>query len=111
MVGGVAQDFLGEYMAGGTLIVLGLTLKDDENYKARYVGTGMHGGVLYIRGTVSNVGKEVKVTDADENDLKTIAASVKEFCSYFGTDYAQIMSKKFYKIAPASHRPYGRIYA
>jgi len=111
VVGGIAQDFLGEYMAGGTLLVLGLSLKDGETYKARYVGTGMHGGVLYIRGEVTNVGKEVKVTAADQTDLAAIECLVKEYCNHFNADLEQIMSKPFYKIAPASHRPYSRVYA
>jgi len=50
VIGGFAQDFLGEYMAGGVLVVLGLTLDGDAVHNARFVGTGMHGGKLYIRG-------------------------------------------------------------
>jgi glutamate synthase domain-containing protein 3 len=111
VVGGIAQDFLGEYMAGGTLLVLGLSLKEDEVHKSRYVGTGMHGGVLYIRGEVNNLGKEVKVTETDEHDLTIIEGLVKEFSNCFDKDYDQIMSKKFVKIIPHSHRPYGRVYA
>ena len=93
VVGGVAQDFLGEYMAGGTLLVLGLSLKDGETHKSRYVATGMHGGVLYIRGEVTNVSKEVKVTEADKTDMATIEPLVKEYCSYFDADYDKIMNK------------------
>jgi len=50
VVGGTAQDFLGEYMAGGIVIVLGLNLQEGEPHLARYIGTGMHGGVIYLRG-------------------------------------------------------------
>lgn len=111
VVGDVAQDFLGEYMAGGTMLVLGLSLKEGEVHKSRYVGTGMHGGVLYVRGEVKDLGKEVKAIDTDEADLTIIKALVKEFCSYFNKDYDNIMDKKFVKIIPHSHRPYGRVYA
>jgi glutamate synthase domain-containing protein 3 len=34
VVGGTAQDFLGEYMAGGVLVVLGLTLSDSLEHNA-----------------------------------------------------------------------------
>ncbi len=111
VVGGNAQDFLGEYMAGGTLVVLGLNLKDGQTHPARHVGTGMHGGVLYIRGEVTHIGKEVKVTAADQSDLKIIEDVVKEYCTHFNTNYDKIMTRQFYKISPASHRPYSRIYA
>jgi len=111
VVGGTAEDFLGEYMAGGILLVLGLTLKDGENHKARFVGTGMHAGVIYIRGEVSNIGKEVKIVDTDKNDLKTIRNLVKEYCCFFNADEKKILAGKFMKLLPYSHRPYGRLYA
>ncbi|MCW4006210.1 MAG: hypothetical protein NWF04_06405 [Candidatus Bathyarchaeota archaeon] len=111
VVGGTAQDFLGEYMAGGILVVMGLNLKDDEPHGAKFVGTGMHGGVIYVRGEVTHLGKEVKVTDINETDKTTIETLVKEYCNHFKTDYNTIMSKPFKKIIPYSSRPYGRIYA
>ncbi len=49
VVGGTAQDFLGEYMAGGVLVILGLTLDKGERHHANFIGTGMHGGVIYLR--------------------------------------------------------------
>lgn len=111
VVGGTAQDFLGEYMAGGVLVVLGLNLKDGERHRAKFVGTGMHGGVIYIRDIITNLGKEVKVMDVDENDMHLIRRLVKEFCDYFSFDFDEIISKKFTKIMPVSNRPYGRLYA
>jgi hypothetical protein len=50
MVGETADDYLGEYMAGGVAVVLNLA---DSNKPARnYIGTGMVGGRIYIRGSV-----------------------------------------------------------
>lgn len=111
VVGGTAQDFLGEYMAGGVLLVLGLTLKAGEHHRARFVGTGMHAGIMYVRGEITNLGKEVKAMEVNKTDLKTIDQLVKEYCGYFNADYNKIMADKFIKIVPYSHRPYGRIYA
>ena len=111
VVGGTAEDFLGEYMAGGVLVVLGLTLKKGEEHKARFVGTGMHAGIIYVRGEITNLGKEVKVMDVNKADLDQIRSLVKEYCGYFNADSEAIMSGKFVKIVPYSHRPYGRIYA
>ncbi len=111
VVGGTAEDFLGEYMAGGVLLILGLTLKPGEPHKARFVGTGMHAGTIYIRGNISHLGKEVKLMEADKNDLEIISELVKEYCSYFNADYDAIIKGKFVKLVPYSHRPYGRVYA
>ncbi len=111
VVGGTAQDFLGEYMAGGILVVLGLTLKAGERHRARFVGTGMHGGIMYVRGDVTDLGKEVKVMDVNKRDLALIQSLVTEFCGYFNTSFDEIMQGRFSKIVPFSNRPYGRVYA
>ena len=50
VIGGKAGDFLGEYMAGGVVIILGLTLASGESHFCNHVGTGMHGGVIFLRG-------------------------------------------------------------
>ncbi|MEM2110928.1 MAG: hypothetical protein QXX08_03510 [Candidatus Bathyarchaeia archaeon] len=111
VIGGTAQDFLGEYMAGGVLMVLGLNLRKGEPHRARFVGTGMHGGIMYIRGEVTHMGKEVAVKDVDEDDMNLIENLTKEFCGYFNFDLNEIMDEKFIKIVPVSHRPYGTLYA
>lgn len=109
VVGGGAKDFLGEYMAGGILIVLNLNRKD--GYTPRFVGTGMHGGTIYIRGEAKNLGKDVKKESLTEEDRKILKKLVGEFCSYFPFNDEKILDHKFSKIVPVSHRPYGRIYA
>ncbi|MDR2860266.1 MAG: hypothetical protein LBV66_00340, partial [Elusimicrobiota bacterium] len=48
VIGGKAGDFLGEYMAGGTIILLGLGLNKGEDLTGKYCGTGMHGGKIYL---------------------------------------------------------------
>ena len=111
VAGGTAQDFLGEYMAGGVLVVLGLNLKSGERHKARFVGTGMHGGTIYISGDVTHLGKEVKIMDVNNNDLTLLKSLVREYCGYFNLKVETVMERKYSKIIPVSHRPYGRIYA
>jgi glutamate synthase domain-containing protein 3 len=110
VIGGTAQDFLGEYMAGGVLIVLGLNMKD-KVHNARFVGTGMHGGTMYIRGKVRHLGEEVAVTELNENDKQILGSLIDEFCSYYGYNPEKILEKKFNKIYPVSSRPYGNLYA
>jgi glutamate synthase domain-containing protein 3 len=110
VIGGTAQDFLGEYMAGGILIVLGLTLKNGESHKARFVGTGMHGGVIYVRGQVAHVGKEVKIMELEESDMALLRPVIEEFCNFFGFDINEILAEEFKKLVPVSTRPYGKLY-
>jgi len=113
VIGGTAQDFLGEYMAGGILILLGLNLKEGEQHTANFIGTGMHGGVLYMRGDVQEfqLGKEVGVAELDENDRLILKELVGEFAHHFGYDTEEILRHRFTKLFPLYLRPYGRLYA
>jgi glutamate synthase domain-containing protein 3 len=111
VVGGTAQDFLGEYIAGGILVVLGLTLNDAEGYRAKFVGTGMHGGTIYVRGRVAHIGKEVKIMELEKNDIALLKPIIEEFCGYFNFDANEILAGEFKKMIPHSTRPYGRVYA
>jgi len=113
VIGGTAQDFLGEYMAGGILILLGLSLKQGERHKANFIGTGMHGGVIYLSGTVDDfqLGKEVGVAELEEEDRQILKQFVGEFAAHFGYDADEILERKFTKLFPLWLRPYGRLYA
>ncbi len=113
VIGGTAQDFLGEYMAGGILIVLGLNLKEGEHHKANFIGTGMHGGVIYLKGSVDDfqLGKEVGIAELEENDRQILQKFVGEFAAHFGYDAKRILKHNFTKLFPLWLRPYGRLYA
>jgi glutamate synthase domain-containing protein 3 len=113
VIGDTAQDFLGEYMAGGILILLGLNLKRGENHRANYIGTGMHAGVIYLRGSVNDyqLGKEIGVSELDETDFLNLQKYVDEFAAHFGYDAQQILKHKFMKLFPLYLRPYGKLYA
>jgi glutamate synthase domain-containing protein 3 len=112
VVGGSAQDFLGEYMAGGRVVLLGLNLRDGK-HKSHYIGTGMHGGIIYLRGTVEDyqLGKEVGVVEMEQEDWKFLEDVVGEFCEHFKFDKDEILAGKFMKLIPVSKRPYGKVYA
>src|SRR3990170_2648888 len=111
VIGGIAQDFLAEYMAGGVVVVLGLNLREGERCSARFVGTGMHGGVLYTRGDIMGLGEGTKTMKAGKRDLRVIEGLVREFCGYFGFDFEKVMGMRFQKILPLSKRPYEKLYS
>ena len=113
VIGGTAQHFLGEYMAGGVLVVLGLTLRPGEHHIANFVGTGMHGGVMYIRGELADyqLGQEIGFVPLEDSDHTLLAELVNEFGGHFGSDSDAVFSQPFTKLIPLSSRPYGRLYA
>jgi glutamate synthase domain-containing protein 3 len=113
VIGGDAQDFLGEYMAGGLVIVLGMGVKGRPRHRANHIGTGMHGGNIFLRGDVEDyqLGKEARMEPAAEEDLKLIKPYVEEYVDYFGGDAEEIVHSGFSKLSPRSHRPFGGLYA
>ncbi len=113
VIGGTAQDFMGEYMAGGILVVLGLVKGGPVKTRARYVGTGMHGGRIFLRGTVEShqLGKEVGVAALDTEDMQTLEDAVRLYTAHFGGSVEELLDGEFVKLFPLYLRPYGRLYA
>jgi glutamate synthase domain-containing protein 3 len=111
VVGQTAGDFLAEYMAGGVILILGLELKEGERSPAKFVATGMHGGVIYERGDILTPEPGTKTLPAGKRDMKVIEALVKQYAAHFGADPKQILGAKFKKILPLSKRPYEKLYS
>ncbi|HBG47683.1 MAG TPA: hypothetical protein DDW94_11960 [Deltaproteobacteria bacterium] len=111
IVGGTAGDFFGEYMAGGLLVLLGLG--NDGPIVGDYLGTGMHGGTIFIRGEVEKefCGAEVGIMEPDEDDIKVLKEALADYCADLGLKLEDIMKKGFKKLIPVSARPYGNLYA
>ncbi|MHB8928563.1 MAG: GltB/FmdC/FwdC-like GXGXG domain-containing protein [Bacillota bacterium] len=110
VIGGGAQDFFGEYMAGGRVVLLGL---NGEKLGANFIGTGMHGGVIFIRGRVDpdQLGKEVGLAEPDESDRAFLAEVVQAYGRHFRRDPGRVLEDGFVKLYPRFLRPYGRLYA
>jgi glutamate synthase domain-containing protein 3 len=117
VIGGNMQDFFGEYMAGGRIIVLNKFFEDNPPVRQSYfIGTGMHGGAIFIRGDVdlNQIGAEVGVEDPTDSEWKAIEKYVHNFCRVFDLEAkkAKLLKRhKFTKLFAKSSRPYGRLYA
>lgn len=111
VAGGRAGDFFGEYMAGGVMVLLGLNAEEGP-LVGNYVGTGMHGGVIFLRGQVSErqLGEEVRVFPLEEEDRCQLESLLAEFAAETGADISPVSIDEFAKLMPFSHRPYGNMY-
>lgn len=111
VAGGRAGDFFGEYMAGGIMVLLG-SGEGDSPLVGHYVGTGMHGGVIYIKGKVrdSQLGREVRLFPLEEEDRVLLEGLLEEFSQSTGTSARPVDPAEFIKLMPFSHRPYGNMY-
>lgn len=111
VVGGKAGSFLGEYQAGGTIVVLGLEDEDGAPV-GNFCGVGMHGGKIFMRTKVLPVDLSDRLVarQAEEADLQEIRPVLEEFCVLFSEDIDHILSGTFYIITPNSRNPYKQLY-
>ena len=110
VVGGSARAFLGEYMAGGLIIVLGLD--GGPAVEERGIGSGIHGGEILVRGEVPPhlLGVGAKEMKAGEPEKERMAPVLGEFAAHFGMDPGALLSEDYVRIAPSSSRPFANKY-
>ena len=111
VIGGVAGSFLGEYQAGGLILVLGL-YEDRIEDNCNFCATGMHGGKIFLRteNLPHNLPRQVTAREATLEDLKEIEPFVEEFAAEFECDKDKILDHKYYVLSPNSQNPYKQLY-
>ncbi len=111
VIGGRAGSFLGEYQAGGIIIVLGLNI-DGKPIVGNFPCTGMHGGKMFLRSSAEGIEfpPQVSVKEATNDDIEEIRPIIEDFCATFGFDSGKILSDKFTVISPDSKNPYKQMY-
>ncbi len=119
VIGGKAGSFLGEYQAGGIIIVLDL---QQENEGSRYeakrkiVGnfpcTGMHGGKMLLRSACKDIAfpKNVHSHTPSTEEMKEFLPYIQTFCKYFGYEENELLSSPFTLVEPDSKNPYKQMY-
>lgn len=112
VIGGTAKDYCGEYMAGGRVVVLNRF--DDNEPVGNDIGTGIHGGVIYIRGKVENrrLGVGAILAEMDAEDSIFLQQVLDNFRAAFPyVELSHIHIKDFVKITKKGHRPFASLYA
>ncbi|NLK87438.1 MAG: glutamate synthase [Clostridiaceae bacterium] len=110
VVGGSCGSFLGEYQAGGMIIVLGLD--KERPVVGNFCGTGMHGGRIYLRGDIEGLKlpKQVSCKKAGSDEMEVIEKYLVEFSQLFDVPYEKIADKEFHVLTPDTHNPYKQLY-
>jgi glutamate synthase domain-containing protein 3 len=114
VVGGKAGAFLGEYMAGGAIIILGLNRQNnDDSIVGKYCGTGIHGGVIYLNQTnlynKNLFGKEVLQSNINEADVTFLKQHIDSYKKIFNIKL-DIKLDFFRKYIAIGKNPYSNMY-
>ncbi len=111
IIGGTTKDYCGEYMAGGRIVVLNM-----GNRKASpvgySVGTGIHGGAIFVRGDVKQyqLGTGAIFAEFDEADEKFLREVFEEYSGNFDVDTSGMVPGDFVKITRKGRRPFAKLY-
>jgi len=112
VIGGTAGSFLGEYQAGGIIVMLGLN-GDGMPIINNFCATGMHGGRIYLRcgklpHKIPSQVRAEKINGESDMQLKGI---VEDYCRYFdGMNAGELLNANFFLITPNEENPYQRMY-
>jgi len=110
VVGGKTGSFLGEYLAGGLIIVLGLGIENVPS--GEFIGTGMHGGEIWIRSKKEpkNLPAQVLIQKITTDGCEEIMPYINEYAEKFKISAEEIMKGDFYKLTPNAKSPYKQLY-
>ena len=111
VIGGRSGSFLGEYQAGGVIVILNLDTPD-RKCVGFFPCTGMHGGKVYLRSECSDVvfPKQVKARKATKKDMDELKKLLSEYIGIFNLDENEVLSSCFTVITPDSENPYRQMY-
>ena len=111
VVGGKTGSFLGEYQAGGVIVVLGLS-EEARRIVGNIPCTGMHGGKKILRSDCRDITfpNQVTARPATPEDMEEIRTYVSEYCALFGEKEEDILRSPFTVVTPDSKNPYRQLY-
>ena len=111
VIGGKAGSFLGEYQAGGVIIVLDLDTRQGKCV-GKYPCTGMHGGKMFLRSNCEDIDfpEQVTARQASPDDMNELRGHLMDYCKLFGLDLDEVMDAHFTVVTPDSRNPYEEMY-
>ena len=111
VIGGRTGSFLGEYQAGGIIVVLGLHTSR-RPIVGNFPCTGMHGGKVFLRSACEDVifPSQVTARPATPEYLEEIRPELEEFGRLFGENPEELLDAPFTVVTPDSSTPYRQMY-
>lgn len=113
VIGGKTGSFLGEYLAGGIIIVLGLG-DEGENITGYFCGNGMYAGTIYLRTENPPLNLSDKLTRREVEDAEKesiLRPIISDFASVFSLSPEEYLSGSFIAIEADKSKSYSQLYA
>mgnify|MGYP001777178778 FL=1 len=113
VIGGRAGSFLGEYLAGGTIIVLGLGY-EGRSITGYFCGNGMYAGTIYLRTDKEPLDLSEKLIRraVGRSEMESIIRPiVSDFASVFSLPVERCLEGDFIAIEADESKSYSQLYA
>lgn len=112
VIGGRTGSFLGEYLAGGIIIVLNLDeRKDITGY---FCGNGMYAGTIYLRTQCPpvNLSDKLITRNVGKEEMESVIRPlVTDFASVFSLSAAKCLEGRFMAVEADKSKSYSQLYA
>lgn len=111
VVGGRAGSFLGEYQAGGVIVVLGIG-SEDRTPVGHFCAAGMHGGKIFLRTQYPprDLPRQVNCAECSQEELEEAEPVIRAFCAAFGCDAKRLLEDRYCLLTPNTQSPYRQLY-
>lgn len=111
VIGGKAGSFLGEYQAGGIIIVLGMNC--DGIPVGDFAATGQHGGAIYVCSDwpPQNLPRHAMVSKCSKEDFEEITPILQEYAEDMNLEFGDLMQHQMWVIRPDTSNLYQAMYA
>ncbi len=111
VIGGRAGSFLGEYQAGGIIVVLNLDAPE-KRCVGFFPSAGMHGGKMFLRSSCEDVvfPEQVTARPAAGEDREELRACLSEYCRIFSLGLEEVLAAPYTVVTPDSGNPYRQMY-
>ena len=112
VIGGRTGSFLGEYLAGGIIIVL--NLGEEKDITGYFCGNGMYAGTIYLKTQRPpvNLSDKLITRKAGKEEMESVIRPlVTDFASVFSLSTAHCLEGAFMAIEADKSKSYSQLYA
>lgn len=111
VIGGRAGSFLGEYLAGGIIIVLGLHT-DNKPIFSNFIATGMHGGKIVLRAKElpSHIPSHLQMEKIKKLEDGELIELISQWCKFFEYDATKLLQDEYILLQVNDKNIYKQMY-
>lgn len=118
VIGGGVKNRAFEGMSGGTAIVIGHNLSDEQELVGENFASGTFGGTIFVHTNGEEIKKHINhnhlenldITQINPDEEKTLLSELGRWCSEFKVSFEEVIQGQWTKIIPKTINPLANTY-